>query len=103
MLSAMRPLLGMFPMPATTSAPVMEPAPEQASRVVNVVGPPWNTSLAKTGRKVIIGSASAVMQKASTISPCHGALVPDEGDALPHAGEHGLAWSCCGMNFNERR
>src|ERR1039458_1497341 len=67
--SAIRPLCFPFPSHATVSAPAIEPTPEAHRKNVNVAGPRWKIFFAKYGRNVIIGTPSAVMQNASTISP----------------------------------
>ena len=46
----------------------MEPTPETERNRVNMPGPWWKISLAKTGRKVSMGTPRAVMQNASTMS-----------------------------------
>src|ERR1039457_4446417 len=45
----------------------MDPIPETERNMVNMPGPRWKMSLANTGRKVIMGTPSAVMQNASTM------------------------------------
>src|ERR1035438_7062516 len=64
----------MLPSDATVRAPVMDPKPDAARNSEYVISFWWNTFFAKTGRKVIIGIASAVMQKAMStsvsIAPC---------------------------------
>src|ERR1035437_5990407 len=67
MMRAMRPLWRTLPRAATVSAPTMEPTPETERNMVNMPGPWWKMSLAKTGRKVIMGTPRAVMQNASTM------------------------------------
>src|SRR5579875_907892 len=67
--SATSPFRWMFPRPATVNAPTTDPMPEVDSRIVKVREPPWNTSLAKTGKNVIIGKANMVMQNAMMMRP----------------------------------
>ena len=76
------------------SAPATDPAPEQESSIVKVVGPRWKTSLANTGKKVSTGIARAVIRNAKAISADHCALIAHEPDALLHAGQYRLA---CGL------
>src|ERR1700722_29805 len=65
--SAVRPWFFVLAIPATISAPQMEPTPEQHSRAVKVPELPCSTSLANTGKKVMSGIAIMVIRKDSRI------------------------------------
>ena len=66
--SSVSPMCRNLPSPATTSAPITAPAPENA--IITAYWPAawWNTSCAKIGMKVSSGSPRNVLMNASVVS-----------------------------------